>query len=364
VSIVGTRPEAIKMAPLARALGARRALRHRLLLTGQHAGLAPLFPDIHPDSVAELSFDPRGHTAVALRERLHRLLCRTLGGALADLVLVHGDTTSAVAGAFAAWDCGIPLGHVEAGLRSFDLRQPWPEEGNRVVIDALSALLFAPTERAAANLEREWRVKGRILVTGNTGIDALLEAVVRLPAAIPVADGRRPILVTCHRKENQGEGMARVSCALRQLVGELPVTVELPLHTNPKVRAALQRELDRVPHVNLHPPLSHRAMVALMMRCWIILTDSGGLQEEGPALGKPVLVLREVTERPEALATGNLQLVGTDPARIVGAVRSLFEDSGKLARMSRPCFAFGDGRAAPRIASAVEEWLASRGRER
>jgi len=360
VSIVGTRPEAIKIAPLARALDRSQSLRHRLLLTGQHSGLAPLFADLCPDRVAELRFDPSRRTAVVLRESLHRLLCRTLAGGRPDLVLVHGDTTSAVAGAFAAWDCGIALGHVEAGLRSFDFRQPWPEEGNRVVIDALSELLFAPTERAAENLSREWRVKGRVLVTGNTGIDALFEAAVRLPPPPPFPDGRRPILVTCHRKENQGDGTARVCRALRQLVRELPVTVELPLHTNPTVRAAIQSELAGVPGIRLHEPLSHGAMVALMRRCWIILTDSGGLQEEGPALGKPVLVLRSVTERPEALATGNLELVGTDPARILEAVASLLENPNKLTRMSRPCLAFGDGKAAPRIASAIEDWLARR----
>lgn len=361
VSIVGTRPEAIKMAPLVRTLERRRSLRHTLLLTGQHAGLAPLFPGTDPGCVAELRFDPRGRTAVLLRETLHRLLCRDLSGARPDLVLVHGDTTSAVAGAFAAWDCGLPVGHVEAGLRSFDLRQPWPEEGNRVVIDALSTLLFAPTARAAENLDREWRVKGRILVTGNTGIDALLETAVRLPPPPPFTGGRRPILVTCHRKENQGEGTALVCRALREMVRLLPIKVELPLHTNPMVRAAIQRELAGVPFIRLHEPLSHGDMIALMKRCWIILTDSGGLQEEGPALGKPVLVLRSVTERPEALATGNLELVGTDPARILGAVCSLLDDPEKLARMSRPCFAFGDGRAAPRIASAIEDWLGRAG---
>jgi UDP-N-acetylglucosamine 2-epimerase len=360
VAIVGTRPEAIKMAPLARALAERNSLRQQLVLTGQHAGLAPFFTGLAPEAITELRFDPRGRSAVALRESLHGLLCRHLDGDRPDLVLVHGDTTTALAGAFAAGDCGIPVGHVEAGLRSFDLRQPWPEEGHRVVIDALSALLFAPTERAAANLRREWRVKGDIRVTGNTGIDALLDIARGLPPAVPFRGGRRRILVTCHRKENQGEAAAQVCHALKRLVQELPVAVELPLHTNPKVRAALERGLAGEPFVRLHEPLAYAEMVTLMARCWIILTDSGGLQEEGPALGKPVLVLRAVTERPEALATGNLELVGTEPERIVGAVRSLVEDGAKLARMSRPCFAFGDGRAAPRIAAAVEDWLAGR----
>jgi UDP-N-acetylglucosamine 2-epimerase (non-hydrolysing) len=360
VSIVGTRPEAIKMAPVARALAGRRGFRHRLVLTGQHSGLSSFFGGIAADAVSELRFDPRGRSAVALREGLHRLLCGHLRHDRPDLVLVHGDTTSALAGAFAARDCGLDVAHVEAGLRSFDLRQPWPEEGHRVVIDALSSLLFAPTERAAANLRREWRVKGDILVTGNTGIDALLETVRTLPPAPPSGGERRPVLVTCHRKENQGAAAAAVCDALKRLVRELPVTVELPLHSNPAVRSALERRLAGEAFVRLHEPLGYSEMVALMKSCWILLTDSGGLQEEGPALGKPVFVLRAVTERPEALATGNLELVGTDPERIVAAVRSLFEDPDKVERMSRPCLAFGDGRAAPRIAAAVEQWLAGR----
>jgi UDP-N-acetylglucosamine 2-epimerase (non-hydrolysing) len=360
LSIVGTRPEAIKMAPVARALAARRRLRHRLVLTGQHSGLSSFFGGIAADALCELRFDPRGRSAVGLREGLHRRLCGHLQSDRPDLVLVHGDTTSALAGAFAARDCGLDVAHVEAGLRSFDLRQPWPEEGHRVVIDALSSLLFAPTERAAANLRRDWRVKGDILVTGNTGIDALLETVRTLPPSPRSAGKRRPILVTCHRKENQGEAVAAVCDALKRLVRELPVRVELPLHSNPAVRSALERGLAGETFVRLHEPLGYAEMVALMKRCWALLTDSGGLQEEGPALGKPVFVLRAVTERPEALATGNLELVGTEPGRIVAAVRSLFEDPEKLERMSRPCLAFGDGRAAPRIAAAVEQWLMRR----
>jgi UDP-N-acetylglucosamine 2-epimerase (non-hydrolysing) len=360
VSIVGTRPEAIKMAPVARALAGRRGLRHRLVLTGQHSGLSTFFGGLAADSVSQLRFDPRGRSAAGLRESLHRLLCGHLRHDPPDLVLVHGDTTSALAGAFAARDCGLDIAHVEAGLRSFDLRQPWPEEGHRVVIDALSSLLFAPTERAAGNLHREWRVKGDILVTGNTGIDALLETARTLPPAPPCAGRRRPILVTCHRKENQGEAAAAVCDALKRLVRELPVAIELPLHSNPAVRSALEARLAGETFVRLHEPLGYAEMVALIKRCWILLTDSGGLQEEGPALGKPVFVLRAVTERPEALATGNLELVGTEPGRIVAAVRSLFEDPAKLERMSRPCLAFGDGRAAPRIAAAVDQWLTGR----
>lgn len=347
------------MAPVARALTARPALHLRLLLTGQHRGLAGFWEGIDPAAVTELPFDPRGRSAVRLREALHRLLCAHLARDRPELVLVHGDTTSALAAAFAARDCGIAVGHVEAGLRSFDLKRPWPEEGNRVAIDALSSLLFAPTSRAAANLRRDHRVTGEVHITGNTGIDALLAAGAPAALAPPSPpDRRRPVLVTCHRKENQGEAAAKVCESLRRLVSELPVAIDLPLHPNPQVRSTIEAELQGHPDVRLHPPLGHPEMVALMKRCWIILTDSGGLQEEGPALGKPVLVLRSVTERPEALDSGNIELVGTQPARIVAAVRSLLADPAKFARMSRPCSAFGDGQAAPRVATLVEAWLA------
>lgn len=347
------------MAPLVRALARRRSLSHGLVLTGQHEGLAPVFESLAPEAIAALPFDPRRRTAAQLRERLHALLCGHFKTDRADLVLVHGDTASAIAGALAATDCAIPVGHVEAGLRSFDLKQPWPEEGNRLVIDALSALLFAPTERAVANLRRDWRVKGEVHLTGNTGIDALLQALDRVRrSGVPGETGdRKTILVTCHRKENQGEAAAPICAALKRLVRELPVDIALPLHTNPHVRRDIEARLGGEPKIRLVEPLAHEAMVALMHRCWIMLTDSGGLQEEGPALGKPVLVLRNVTERPEALENGSIELVGTEPDRIVAAVAGLLADPARLARMSTPSFPFGDGRAAIRIAEAVERWF-------
>jgi len=361
VSIVGTRPEAIKMAPVARALARLPGARHQVFLTGQHDGL-----DRHFDSeqiLRQLRFDPRDRSVASLREALRALLCGRFRRQHIDLVLVHGDTTSAAAGAFAARDCGIAVAHVEAGLRSFDLDQPWPEEGHRVAIDALADLLFAPTEEAARNLRRERRVTGRILVTGNSGIDALLETRARIAAAAPAAaPGRRLILVTCHRRENQGEPARAVCEAIRRMVAELPVRVAAALHLNPRVRGAIEQALAGVDHVELVEPLGYEAMVRLMESSWLILTDSGGLQEEAPALGRPVLVLRNVTERPEALATGSLELVGTDPDRIFAAVAGLLADQAKYARMARPAFPFGDGRASERIAGAIAQWLAERER--
>jgi UDP-N-acetylglucosamine 2-epimerase len=361
VSVVGTRPEAIKMAPVARALARRSGIEHQVLLTGQHDGLEDYFrpPEV---SLLRLGFNPRGRDVERLRSALRALLCGRFRRRAIDLVLVHGDTTSAAAAALAARDCGIAIAHVEAGLRSFDLDQPWPEECHRVSIDALADLLFAPTEQAAGNLRGEMRVGGRILVTGNTGIDALLQTRSRLarPALSAARDDRRLILATCHRRENQGRRALAVCEAIARMAAELPVRVTAPLHPNPLARGPIEAELAQVDHVELLEPQSYEAMVGLMDSSWLVLTDSGGLQEEAPALGKPVLVLREVTERPEAVATGNLELVGTDPERIFWAVAGLIADPERYARMARPAFPFGDGHASERIAEAIEAWLAER----
>jgi UDP-N-acetylglucosamine 2-epimerase (non-hydrolysing) len=359
ISIVGTRPEAIKMAPVAEALRNRRAVDHRLVLTGQHAGLRRCF-DLPAKSVRELGFDPRGRSQRELRRALQALLCHVLRREPADLVIVQGDTTSALAGARAARDCGIPVAHVEAGLRSFDLRQPHPEEGHRIAIDSLATLLFAPTEGAAENLRRDERTRGRIEVTGNSGIDALLRARARLGPLRFRETGRHLILVTCHRRENQGEPVRAVCSALKRMVAELPVRIEAPLHPNRHVRRAFEEALAGTEHIALTEPLGHDRMVRLMDESWLILSDSGGLQEEAPALGRPLLVLRNVTERPEALATGNIELVGTDAGRIYGAVSRLLASPDLYARMARPAFPFGDGRASERIADSVEAWLAGR----
>lgn len=359
VSIVGTRPEAIKMAPVVRALAGRRNLRQGVLLTGQHSGLHDAFEGLLPEGPAELGCDPRNRTAQKLREALHRYLCGHFQRERPDLVLVQGDTHSALAGALAARDCGIAIGHVEAGLRSGDLSHPWPEEGNRIAIDALSDLLFAPTERAAGNLRREWRANGEVHVTGNTGIDALLFARDRLG---PVVQSPRTILVTCHRRENQGAAFEAIAAALKRMAGILGAEILFVLHPNRHLHGAAEGLLGGAAGIRLVPPASHEQMVALMLGATFILTDSGGLQEEGPALGRPVLVMRGTTERPEAVETGNVALVGSDPEAITEAVAALLGDPDRLARMSRPAFPFGDGRAAERIAAAVETWFARRRR--
>ena len=354
VSIAGTRPEAIKMTPVVRALAERPSLDQNLVLTGQHKDLARLF-GLPPAAIRELDINLAEQTAGEICEAIRHALGPLLAQLRPDLVLVQGDTSSALAGALAAKDCGLAVGHVEAGLRSGDLLQPWPEEGNRIRIDAVSDLLFAPSEAAARNLALE-RLKGAIHVTGNSGIDALFHARSLCPAPVPAGE-RRTVLVTCHRRENQGAALKRVASALKRLVRELPLQLVFPLHTNPHLRKSVRQLLGREPGIALIEPVEHAEMVCLMDRAWLILTDSGGLQEEGPALGKPVLVLRERTERGEAVESDNLELVGTDPDRIFGAVSRLLDDQERYARMARPSFPFGRGGAAPAIAALVEAFL-------
>lgn len=352
LSIIGTRPEAIKMAPVADAIGACAGLRQIILLTGQHDGLASAFRahDCRRLDVPPLASLEYGEQLDLLRGAIRSLLAQ-IGP---DLVLVHGDTTSALAGAQAAHALGIPIGHVEAGLRTHDPAQPWPEEGHRVAIDAIADLLFAPTATSAANLAREPAVTGRVIVTGNSGIDALHRAC-RNPAAPLPSGPRKRILVTCHRRENQGDSFAAVCTGLRRLVDELPVELLYLLHTNPHLRAAAKAELAGVEHISLHDAVSHDGAVALMRSAWALLTDSGGLQEDGAALGVPVIVLRDVTERVEA--PDNIVLAGSDPDRIVECVNDLLMSSTYYGRMSSPSLAFGDGHAGPCIAAAIETWF-------
>jgi UDP-N-acetylglucosamine 2-epimerase len=354
VSVIGTRPEAIKMAPVLSALAVRPAIRQKVLLTGQHSGLANALGTVATD---ELRLNLRNKSVAELRDALTGAIANYLAPSPPELVIVQGDTTSALAGALAARQCGSALAHVEAGLRSHRT-EPWPEESNRVAIDALSDLLFAPTEAAAANLAAEPQVKGFVHVTGNSGIDALLHA--RGGGGPCPRAQRKTILVTCHRRENRAETLAGICAALKQLVAQMPVQIVFPLHPNRHVRLAVEAALADTPHISLTEPLPYPDMVRLMEVSWLILTDSGGLQEEGPALGRPVLVMRDVTERTEAPA--NVALVGTEPAAILSAVHRLLMDEVHYARMSRPALPFGDGHAAPRIASLIEDYVVGRSR--
>jgi UDP-N-acetylglucosamine 2-epimerase (non-hydrolysing) len=263
-----------------------------------------------------------------------------------------------MAAALAAFDAGIPVGHVEAGLRSHDPARPFPEELNRVAIDRVATLCFAPTESAAANLRREGKSDRTIMVTGNTGIDALLQVARRLDGPAPAPDaGRRSILVTGHRRESFGAGLEGICHALARLANRGDVEIVWPVHLNPAVREAVIDRLSRRPHIRLVEPVGYVEMVRLMQAAAIILTDSGGIQEEAPALGRPVLVMRDVTERPEAIAMGAARLVGTDPNTIVRETVLLLDDKAEYASRSKPVFPYGDGQAAGRIAEAVAEFI-------
>ena len=353
--MIGTRPEAIKLAPVAKALSAR-GLRPSLIFTGQHPsldardfGLAD-FPLVQMDCAG--SQDPDEYVRALAAAMLQLLRVEP------DLLVVQGDTSSALGAALAAFSVGIPVAHVEAGLRTHDPFLPWPEEKYRVAIDAGADLLFAPTETAAANLTVE-SVAGEIHITGNTSIDAVLAAEVELAQHVP--PGRLPrVLVTCHRRESWGEGLQSIAAALVALAGDRAAEIAVVLHPNPHVAATMRRLLERVVGVSLLEPCDHRRLLRLMRNSELVLSDSGGIQEEAPALGVPLLVLREKTERPEAIATGNVRLVGTRTERILIEARRLLSDPLALAAMSRKAFPYGDGHAAPRIAAIIAEWLERR----
>ena len=275
-----------------------------------------------------------------------------------DLLVVQGDTSSALGAALAGFTAGIPVAHVEAGLRTHDPSLPWPEEEYRTAIDADADLLFAPTELAAANLRAE-KVGGEIHVTGNSGIDALLGTVSRLPPP-SLRDSRvRRLLVTCHRRESWHDGLGSIAAALAELAGQ-GVEADFILHPNPFVATSMRRLLAGIPGVRLIDPCGHEELLLRMRDADLVLSDSGGIQEEAPALGVALLILRGKTERPEGIAAGSSRLVGTDRGRIVAEVRRLLDDPAALAAMSRPVLPFGDGRAGPRIASIIMSWLQQR----
>jgi UDP-N-acetylglucosamine 2-epimerase (non-hydrolysing) len=345
--VVGTRPEAIKLSPVAHALAALGE-PPRLLVSGQHPGLE--LGDHGLEGFAATPLNCPGQPDPMLHAELVRAaLKRLLPLDPPDLLIVQGDTSSALGGALAARDSDIPLAHVEAGLRTYDPNLPWPEEENRVAIDRLADLLFAPTSGNAANLRRD-QVSGEIYVTGNSGIDALANLVGPLPAKPLRRWPWRPfkLLVTCHRRENWGSGLDDLAKAILALGRRTLTTVLLP--PNPTVTERMNRLMGDEPGIRLVPPLSHAATIQAMRDADLVLSDSGGMQEEAPALGVPLLVLRDKTERPEGLAGGTMELVGISPERIIAAVERLRRNRRELATMRRPCLPFGDGQAASRIA--------------
>jgi UDP-N-acetylglucosamine 2-epimerase (non-hydrolysing) len=363
--IFGTRPEAIKVAPVLRALGESPMLEPVVVVTGQHREMLTqvleLF-SIVPDHDLGI-LEPR-QTPASVTTRALAGLEPLLETEQPDAVLVQGDTTTTFAGALAAFYRQVPVFHLEAGLRTGDLASPFPEEANRRLTSRLASLHLAPTLGNEANLVAENVDPEQIVVTGNTVVDALLQAIELSgdygdPSLADLdRDPRRVILVTAHRRESWGAGHAAVGRALAEIARTEPdVLVVFPIHRNPVVRETLAPLLDDVPNVRVVEPLAYGGLVRLMQRSHLILTDSGGIQEEGPSLGKPVLVLRDTTERPEAVAAGTVRLVGTDQANIVGATRTLLHDGHTYRAMANAVNPYGDGRAAERTLAAMAHYF-------
>src|SRR5258706_8577623 len=362
LSVSGTRPEAIKMAPVVAGLAQSDDIEAKVCVTAQHRSMLDqvlaLF-DIRPDY--DLDVMTSSQTLRSVTTSVLNGLDDVLEDFRPDRILVHGDTTTTMAASLAAFYRMVPVGHVEAGLRTWNRYAPWPEEMNRKITDAICDLYFAPTEKSRHNLLSEGVAAGAIHVTGNTVIDALLQVVrqiersPRLQAdfarqfAYLSSNRRRLILVTRHRRENFGDGFESICHALADLSRRDDVEIVYPVHLNPNVREPGNRLLAHLPTIHLIEPLDYLPFVYLMNRAYLIITDSGGVQEEAPSLGKPVLVMREVTERPEAVDAGTARLVGTDRARIVAEATRLLDDSEAYYAMSRAHNPYGDGAPSARI---------------
>jgi UDP-N-acetylglucosamine 2-epimerase (non-hydrolysing) len=364
--VFGTRPEAIKLCPVLLHLRRRaRDFQVKCCVTAQHRQMLDQVLQVfgvEPDY--DLNLMQPGQTLAQLSARVLAALEEVLTAERPDMVLVQGDTTTTFCGALAAFYSRIPVGHVEAGLRTGDLAQPFPEELNRVLTTRLSALHFAPTEGAARNLLAENVPAERIVVTGNTGIDAVLQVSGKLRDGLlagiewPGLDpSRRLLVVTAHRRENFGAPLEAVCEALVRLARRGDVQIVYPVHRNPNIAGPVEQRLASEAGILLCQPLEYVPFVDLMRRAYLLITDSGGIQEEGPSLGKPVLVMRDKTERPEAVEAGTVKLVGTSAARIVRETERLLEDREEYQRMARAHNPYGDGHASERIGEALARWF-------
>lgn len=366
LTVFGTRPEAIKMAPVVNLLKDSPGCDARLCVTAQHRQMLDQVLDLFaltPDH--DLNIMQPGQDLTDITSNILLGLRDILRAERYDLLLVHGDTTTTMAAALAAFYEKIPVGHVEAGLRTGNLYAPWPEEMNRSLVGRIAALHFAPTVRAREALLREGVADSSIHVTGNTVIDALQQVVGKLDADASLqqrfqtqfdflAADKRLVLVTGHRRENFGDGFERICRALERLSRRGDVQIVYPVHLNPAVQEPVRRILGDAPDVVLIEPLDYLPFVYLMSKAHLIITDSGGVQEEAPSLGKPVLVMRETTERPEAVEAGTVRLVGTDEARILAEAERLLDDADAYQSMARALNPYGDGLAAVRIRDRLE----------
>jgi UDP-N-acetylglucosamine 2-epimerase (non-hydrolysing) len=371
LTLLGTRPEAIKLAPVIKELERRpESFSSRVCVTGQHRELLDQMLDlfgIQPDHDFAIMSHDQSPTAVAVAVLTN--LGRVLAAEQPDWVIVQGDTTTTMAGGLGAFHHGCRIAHVEAGLRTFDHRDPWPEEVNRRVAGVVADLHFAPTQTSAANLYREGVGPGQVFVTGNTVIDAL-DLVRALPletegtelGRIPL-EGKRLVVVTMHRRETSPEAIAEICAALVATIERhQDVQIVCPVHPNPKVRQAVRQHLGGYPSISLIAPLDYRPMIWLLEQCHFIVTDSGGVQEEATAIGKPVLVVRRKTERPEGVAAGNARVVGADREAIESWATRLLTDPRMYAQMARTSNAYGSGQAARAIVDILyEQSLSSTG---
>lgn len=358
VCVVGTRPEVIKMAPVVKRLAESRMIKPLLVSTGQHSNLLDLaINDMGLTVDYYLNINRSRSSLIDLTAQVASSLEKLVNDLTPAFIVAQGDTNSVLASSLTAFFCNIPFVHIEAGLRSNDIRSPFPEEFNRRVAAIGADIHCAPNDGAAQNLVREGVPSNKIIVTGNTGIDSLLEMAGRHRAASPSASSdEKVILVTAHRRENFGGKLEEAFAALRTFVDQTPdVRVLMSAHPNPLAVASV-KGLANHDRITLCPPMPYSEMVKALRASWLVMTDSGGLQEEAPALGKPVLVMRESTERPEAVATGNARLVGTDTKTILEALRSLHASPDAYAKMAIPAFPFGDGNASERIVNAMEEF--------
>ena len=355
--VFGTRPEAIKMCPLVKELKSREAVQTLVCVTGQHRQMLDQVLDafqVKPDY--DLSIMKDKQTLFDITTNILNRIKTVLEEAQPDVVLVHGDTSTTFVTALACFYLQIPVGHVEAGLRTYNIYSPYPEEFNRQAVGILSRYNFAPTELSRENLVREGKDPASIFVTGNTAIDAL-KTTVREDYTHPQlqwADGSRLILITAHRRENLGEPMKNMFRAIRRVMEEHPdVKAVYPIHMNPTVRQTANEILGGEDRIRIIEPLEVLDFHNFLARCHLVLTDSGGIQEEAPGLGKPVLVMRDTTERPEGIAAGTLKLVGTDEEVIYRSFKQLLEDPAEYARMSNASNPYGDGFACKRIADIL-----------
>lgn len=369
--VVGTRPEAIKLAPVIQRFQESRVVRPIICSTGQHRemlaqafGYFGLCPDV------ELSLMEPNQSLAQLTARAVSGLDSIIDRTKPAMVFVQGDTTSAMSGALAAFYRKVPIAHVEAGLRTYDRRAPFPEESNRRLIAPIADLHFAPTAAAARNLQNEGVGDAAIHVTGNTSIDALFATLARQRGEVSAFEdldgqrvrhdqwaGKRLLLVTAHRRENHGPGLDALCNAVERLLDLPDIVVVCPVHPNPNVRAIVAQRLRNRAEIVLTPPLQYPTFCAVMGLSYVILTDSGGVQEEAPSLGKPVLVMRDTTERPEGIAVGNARLIGIDADRIVAGVGDLWRDESAYRQMTRAANPYGDGTAAPQIVTHTLAFL-------